>query len=140
MSVTALGFGALELRGMIAGVGRELKPRQPEHEDTIAAAARAGMGIVIRGGVAKGPPGKGHGSGALWDLWDKAELDELLDGDHPTEFMLRFALTNPDIHTTVVGTLDPEHLQENIASVVRGPLPASVYSEAKRRLVGAQAA
>jgi len=27
---------------------------QPEHEDTIAAAARAGMGIVIRGGVAKG--------------------------------------------------------------------------------------
>jgi len=30
LSVTALGFGALELRGMIAGVGRELKPRQPE--------------------------------------------------------------------------------------------------------------
>ena len=113
---------------------------QPEHEDTIAAAARAGMGIVIRGGVAKGPPGKDQGSAALWDLWDKAELDELLDGEHPTEFMLRFALTNPDIHTTVVGTLDPEHLQENIASVVRGPLPASVYSEAKRRLVGAQAA
>ena len=30
LNVTALGFGALELRGMIAGVGRELKPRQPE--------------------------------------------------------------------------------------------------------------
>ena len=30
LSVIALGFGALELRGMIAGVGRELKPRQPE--------------------------------------------------------------------------------------------------------------
>ena len=113
---------------------------QPEHEDTIAAAARAGMGIVIRGGVAEGPPGTGQGSAALWDLWDKAELDELLDGEHPTEFMLRFTLTNPDIHTTVVGTLDPEHLLENIASVVRGPLPASVYSEAKRRLVRAQAA
>jgi len=140
LSVIALGFGALELRGMIAGVGRELKPRQPEHEDTIAAAARAGMGIVIRGGVAKGPPGKGQGSAALWDLWDKAELDELLDGEHPTEFMLRFTITNPDIHTTVVGTLDPEHLLENIASVVRGPLPASLCSEAKRRLVGAQAA
>ena len=30
LSVIALGFGTLELRGMIAGVGRELKPRQPE--------------------------------------------------------------------------------------------------------------
>jgi len=113
---------------------------QPEHEDTIAAAARAGMGIVIRGGVAKGPPGKGQGSAALWDLWDKAKLDELLDGEHPTEFMLRFTITNPDIHTTVVGTLDPEHLIGNIASVLKGPLPASVYSEAKRRLVEARAA
>ena len=112
---------------------------QPEHEDTIAAAARAGMGIVIRGGVAKGPPGKGQGSADLWDLWDKAKLDELLDGEHPTEFMLRFTITNPDIHTTVVGTLDPEHLIGNIASVLKGPLPASVYSEAKRRLVEARA-
>jgi aryl-alcohol dehydrogenase-like predicted oxidoreductase len=113
---------------------------QPEHEDTIAAAARAGMGIVIRGGVAKGPLGKGHGSADLWDLWDKAKLDELLDGENPTEFMLRFTITNPDMHTTVVGTLDPEHLIGNIASVLKGPLPASVYSEAKRRLVGARAA
>jgi len=113
---------------------------QPEHEDTIAAAARAGMGIVIRGGVAKGLPGNGQGSADLWDLWDKAKLDELLDGEHPTEFMLRFTITSPDIHTTVVGTLDPEHLIGNIASVLKGPLPASVYSEAKRRLVEARAA
>lgn len=112
---------------------------QPEHEDAIVAAARAGVGIVIRGGVAKGPPGKGQGSADLWDLWDKAELDELLEGEHRTGFMLRFTITNPDIHTTVVGTLDPEHLLENIAAVLKGPLPASVYSEAKRRLIEARA-
>ncbi len=112
---------------------------QPEHEDTIVAAAKAGVGIVIRGGVAKGPPGKGQSSADLWDLWDKAELDELLEGEHRTGFMLRFAITNPDIHTTVVGTLDPEHLLENIAAVLKGPLSTSVYSEAKRRLVGARA-
>ena len=112
---------------------------QPEHEDAIVAAARAGVGIVIRGGVAKGPPGKGQGSADLWDLWDKTELDDLLEGEHRTGFMLRFTITNPDIHTTVVGTLDPEHLLENIAAVLKGPLPASVYSEAKRRLSGARA-
>ena len=113
---------------------------QSEHEDAIAAAARAGVGIVIRGGVAKGPPGKGQGSADLWDLWDKTELDDLLEGELRTGFMLRFTITNPDIHTTVVGTLDPEHLLENIAAVLKGPLPASVYSEAKRRLAGARAA
>jgi aryl-alcohol dehydrogenase-like predicted oxidoreductase len=112
---------------------------QPEHEDAIVAAARAGVGIVIRGGVAKGPPGKGQGSADLWDLWDKTELDDLLEGEHRTGFMLRFTITNPNIHTTVVGTLDPEHLLENIAAVLKGPLPASVYSEAKRRLAGARA-
>ncbi len=112
---------------------------QPEHEDTIVAAAKAGVGIVIRGGVAKGPPGKGQSSADLWDLWDKAELDELLEGEQRTGFMLRFTITNPDIHTTVVGTLDPEHLLENVAAVLKGPLPASVYSEAKRRLAGARA-
>ena len=67
-------------------------------------------------------------------MWDKAELDELLDGEHRTAFMLRFTITNPDIHTTVVGTLEPEHLLENVAAVLRGPLPASVYTEAKKRL------
>ncbi len=30
LKVTALGFGALELRGMVAGVGRPLRPGQPE--------------------------------------------------------------------------------------------------------------
>jgi hypothetical protein len=33
-----------------------------------------------------------------------------------------------------VGTLYPEHLRENLAAVERGPLPANVYDEAKRRL------
>ena len=30
LKVTTLGFGALELRGMVAGVGRPLSPGQPE--------------------------------------------------------------------------------------------------------------
>ena len=111
---------------------------QPDHENAISIAARAGIGIVIRGGVAKGPPGKGHGSATIWDMWNKAELDELLDGEHRTAFMLRFTITNPDIHTTVVGTLEPEHLLENVAAVLRGPLPASVYTEVKTRLSEAE--
>jgi hypothetical protein len=33
-----------------------------------------------------------------------------------------------------VGTLNPTHLHENVAAVLQGPLPATVYAEAKRRL------
>jgi aryl-alcohol dehydrogenase-like predicted oxidoreductase len=47
---------------------------------------------------------------------------------------LRFTMTNPNAHTTIVGTLSPTHLQENVAAVLRGPLPETLYNEAKRRL------
>jgi len=107
---------------------------QPEHEAAITAAAKAGAGIVIRGGVARGEPGAGQGSTNVWQPWEKARMDELLEGMSATEFILRFTITNPDVHTAIVGTLNPAHLHENITAVLQGPLPASVYNEAKRRL------
>ena len=74
----------------------------------------------------------GHLSGN--HVYRHAHMDELLEGMSATEFMLRFTITNPDMHTTIVGTLSPAHLHENVAAVLQGPLPASVYNEAKRRL------
>ena len=112
---------------------------QPEHESAITVAANAGAGIVIRGGVARGAPGPGQGSAAIWKLWEDANIDELLEGMSATEFMLRFTITNPDVHTTIVGTLNPAHLHENIAAVLQGPLPADVYNETRRRLAAVRA-
>jgi aryl-alcohol dehydrogenase-like predicted oxidoreductase len=100
---------------------------QPEHEAAIAEASQAGAGIVIRGGVARGEPGAGQGAADVWKLWEQAQLDELLEGMSATEFMLRFTITSPDVHTTIVGTLNPTHLQENVAAVLQGPLPAAMY-------------
>jgi aryl-alcohol dehydrogenase-like predicted oxidoreductase len=107
---------------------------QSEHEAAITAAAQAGAGIVIRGGVARGAPGAGQGATDVWQLWERAKLDELLEGMSATAFLLRYTLTHPDVHTTIVGTLNPAHLQENLAAVRQGPLPADVYQEARRRL------
>ena len=112
---------------------------QPEHEAAIAKAAGGGAGIVIRGGVARGEPGAGQGSADVWKLWEHAKMDELLEGMSATEFLLRFTMTNPDMHTTIVGTLNPAHLHANVAAVLQGPLPAAVYAEAKRRLAAARA-
>ena len=53
------------------------------------------------------------------------------------EFILRFSFSNPDLDTTIVGTANPEHLRDNVAVLQKGPLPAELYAEAKRRLAEA---
>ena len=92
------------------------------HEKVITAAARAGAGTIIRGGVARGAP-------------EAARLDELRGpGESRTAFLLRFTLSHPDLHTTIVGTMNPDHLAQNLRAAETGPLPPDVYAEAKRRL------
>ena len=106
-----------------------------EHEDWITKAAEAGVGIVIRGGVAMGEPGKGKGSADRWQTFEEAGLDELLDeGDDRTAFLLRYTLTHPNADTIIVGTVNLDHLRQNVDAIHKGPLPEEVYAEAKRRL------
>ena len=111
-----------------------------EHEALIAAAAAAGAGIVIRGGAAKGATTEGKQAGVQWERWRRTHLDDLLDGMTPMEFILRFTFTHPDLHTNIVGTINPVHLQHNVDVLRQGPLPADVYAEAKRRLDAAGSA
>src|SRR6266700_7736945 len=77
-----------------------------EHEAITTAAADAGAGIVIRGGAAKGAPSEGKQAGAQWERWQKARLDDLLEGMTPMEFILRFTFTHPDMDTNIVGTMN----------------------------------
>ena len=44
------------------------------------------------------------------DLWTRAGLDDILEGMPRMEFMLRFVLGHPDLHTTIVGTTSGEVL------------------------------
>ncbi len=107
-----------------------------DHEDLIGTAAAKGIGNVIRGGVAKGEPGESGVVGRVsWDTFEQAKLGELQeDSESRTSFMLRFTVSHPGMHTTIVGTLNPDHLQQNVDAVERGALPDDVYTEAKRRL------
>jgi len=105
-----------------------------EHEALIASAADSGAGIVIRGGAAKGAPSGAGGAGTQWERWQKARLDDLLEGMTPMEFILRFTFTHPGMATNIVGTINPAHLQDNIVALRQGPLPAALFDEAKRRL------
>lgn len=105
------------------------------HENVITKAAQAGAGIIVRGGVARGEPGVGLGGTDRWMKFEQAKLDDLREeGESRTVFLLRFLLAHLGIHTTIVGTANPEHLKENVSAVQQGPLADSVYVEAKRRL------
>jgi len=116
---------------------------QREHESAIARASAAGGGIIVRGGVARGAP-------TNWDKryymltgeemrgrWDKAGLDQISDGMSRIEFMVRFAISLPELDTTIIGTKNIDHLRENLAAAKKGPLPEALVSEAKRRLAKA---
>ena len=95
-----------------------------EHEDAMAQACAAGAGVIVRGGD-------------RWALWEEANLNELLDGMTRTQFMLRYTISNPSMHTTIVGTANTEHLADNLRTAELGPLPPDVYTEAQRRLSAA---
>jgi aryl-alcohol dehydrogenase-like predicted oxidoreductase len=111
-----------------------------EHETIISAASEAGSGIIIRGGAAKGAPSEGKQSGLQWQRWQAAKLQDLLGDMTSMEFILRFTFSNPDLDTTIVGTANPAHLQDNVAMLERGPLPPELYAEAKLRLAAAGSA
>ena len=114
---------------------------QREHEDVITEAAAAGAGIIIRGGAGRGAAsGDERGQEKNPDLrstWEKAEMADLLDGQSPQEFVMRYTMTHPSMTTNIVGTINPDHLNENLAAVAKGELPKDVYDEAKRRLTAA---
>jgi aryl-alcohol dehydrogenase-like predicted oxidoreductase len=117
-----------------------------EHEESISAAASAGAGTIIRGGVARGIPAAPRerlerlpdayrpAMTERLDRFEGAELDDLLDDMSRMEFMLRFTISHPAMDTTIVGTASPKHLADNIAAAAKGPLPADVYAAAKERL------
>ena len=105
-----------------------------EHEAFVDQAARDGLGIVGRGGLARGEPGRGLAEPSRWQRWDEAGLEELLEGMDRFEFLLRHTISNPQLHTTIIGTLDPDHMARNLAAAARGPLPASLCDEVARRL------
>jgi aryl-alcohol dehydrogenase-like predicted oxidoreductase len=118
---------------------------QRDHEDLIDDAVKAGAGTLIRGGAARGATSEeknwttgplSQPAGVGKDNWEKAGLDDLLAGSGLSrhEFTLRFTLSHPGLSTTIVGTSNLAHLKSNLEIAAKGPLPADVYAEAKRRL------
>ena len=105
---------------------------------------KKGKAIVARGVTGRGAPSKGWATrpigtaqGEVQGIWQRAGLEELIKGMDPIEFMIRFALTNPNLDVALVATTNLAHLQANIASAAKGPLPADLYQAACQSLLAA---
>lgn len=98
------------------------------NEDGITKTAQHGIGTVVRGIVRKYYDN-------YPDLFKQAGLPELCEpGEGMNEFLVRFAITHPDVDAAIVGTGSLAHLNDNIRAANRGPLSPETYTEAKRRL------
>jgi aryl-alcohol dehydrogenase-like predicted oxidoreductase len=118
---------------------------QRDHEQLITEAAEAGAGTFIRGGAARGAAAgdKNWRAGPLSQdpgvgqrNWEDSDIASLLSeaGLSNMEFVLRFTLSHPGLTTTIVGTSNPAHLAGNLEVAAKGPLPADLYDEARKRL------
>ena len=108
---------------------------QPEPADVIAAAREKDMGIIIKGPIANATyEAERPDDGAA--AWDRARgiLSPEVIGDLPrVEASLRWLLSQSEIHTAIVGTTNIRHLDANIESAERGPLPDDVLAAIARR-------
>ncbi len=120
---------------------------QREHEDLITAAAQAGAGTLIRGGVARGAMADGKDwqykpldlpAGEGERRWTAAGIAGLIGDMSPLEFMLRFTISHPGLSSTIVGTRRLDHLRANIAIAAKGPLPGDLYARARQLLAPAR--
>jgi len=111
----------------------------PQHGALIKQAGESGAGIILRGGVAQGGPDAEIQRPALNEVWEQANLEELLpQGMTKAQMILRFTLSHRYCHTTIVGTCNPQHLNENLHAAEAGPLDETLLAEISSRVAKVQ--
>jgi predicted aldo/keto reductase-like oxidoreductase len=105
-------------------------PPEMEMENTLAAAREAGIGIMTMKTMAGGFARIQRGDRLYTD--NPQALTSRLKQPGAMVSALKWALRNKSVDTAVVGTLDREQLEENIAAA---PAP---FTDADRRLLAAQ--
>jgi aryl-alcohol dehydrogenase-like predicted oxidoreductase len=102
-------------------------------ENAMSEAAQRGKGMIIRGVVRTVEPYE-----SLTDFMDKVGLNDLrASGESAAQFLLRFAISHPALHTTIIGTKSLDHLADNVKAVEAGPLATDVLAAVKARLAAA---
>ncbi len=108
---------------------------QPEHKEAVTKAGQAGAGVIIRGGIAKGGPDTAEPKREFVDLYRAARLEELTGEEFDSgDLILRYTITHSHCDTVIVGTINQEHLGDNVEAIEKGPLPQELYEEIEKRI------
>jgi aryl-alcohol dehydrogenase-like predicted oxidoreductase len=140
MSGSAQGYGYAQIRDYLQPGWSAFEAMQVWYsalvrhsEREITQAANKGIGTIIRGATRRIDPYE-----SLSDACTKLDLDDLRDSDETAaQFLLRFVITNPDIHTIIVGTKNLDHLADNVSAALMGALSEDVYQQTLTRLESA---
>lgn len=62
------------------------------------------------------------------------------DGDVWAEIALRFTLSQPGVHTAIIGTTNPDHARANLATAAKGPLPKQAVQKLREAFRAAESA
>lgn len=103
---------------------------QQDPGQIIAAARAIDMGIIIKeplAQVAFEQP-RPEKDATRWELAQRRLAPDVIGDLSRVETSLRWLLNNDDVHTAIVGTTNLDHLNQNIASTERGPLPDDLYA------------
>lgn len=137
MSGRAEGHGYGQLRPYLDGDWEAFEAIQVWYsaltrasEKAMAEAADRGKGMIIRGVVRRIDPWE-----SLEDFVAKVGLDDLREGgESAAQFLLRYAISQPSLHTTIIGTKSLDHLNDNMEAVAAGPLSEDLLATAQERL------
>ena len=137
MSGAAAGRGYGQLRPYLDGDWDQFAAIQVWYsalarasENAMSEAAQRGKGMIIRGVVRTVEPYE-----SLTDFMDKVGLNDLrASGESAAQFLLRFAISHPALHTTIIGTKSLDHLADNVKAIEAGPLTPNVVAAVKARL------
>jgi aryl-alcohol dehydrogenase-like predicted oxidoreductase len=137
MAGAADGYGYVQIRDYLKPEWSAFEAMQVWYsalvrhsEGEITLAADKGIGTIIRGATRRVDPYE-----SLADACTKLNLDDLRDsGETAAQFLLRFVVTNPDVHTIIVGTKNLNHLADNVSAVQNGALSDNIYQKTIIRL------
>jgi len=130
-AVTCGAFDVLQISVNIAD--------QESIDDTIPRARERGMGVIAKRSVANASWRTGQEPTDPIDqrYWKRLKVlnYDFLTSDPKAagSIALRFTLSVPGVDVALVGTTNPEHLQQNLALLTAGPLPKAQFESIRKR-------
>ncbi|MDP2367599.1 aldo/keto reductase [Rhodoferax sp.] len=106
---------------------RSTWPRLPELE-------HAAMGVIAKRPLAgavwrTATRPETYAEGAYWDRWQAMGLEQTVPQADWNELALRFIAHLPGVACSIVGTNKLAHLEQNLATIAKGPLPTEQHEQ-----------